>query len=45
MKFSMTPDGVIHDHFERHFEVIEHNSDLDEKLSLANEKLEQLRNL
>ena len=45
MKFSMTPDGVIHDHFERHFEVIEHNSDLDEKLSLADEKLEQLRNL
>ena len=38
MKFSMTPDGVIHDHFERHFEIIEHNSELDEKLALADKK-------
>ena len=41
----MTPDGVIHDHFERHFEVIKHDSDLDKKLSLADRKLEQLRKL
>lgn len=45
MKFSMTPDGVIHDHFERHFEIIEHNSELDEKLALADKRLEQLRKL
>ncbi len=45
IKYSMTPDGVIHDHFERHFEVIKHDSDLDKKLSLADRKLEQLRKL
>lgn len=44
-KFSMTPDGVIHDHFERHFEMINHNPDLDAKLSLGSEKLELLKKL
>ena len=44
-KFSMTPDGVIHDHFERHFETIKHSIELDRKLALADKRLEQLRNL
>lgn len=42
-KYSMSPDGEIHDHFEHAILTITHNEKLDEKLKAGNARLKELR--
>lgn len=42
-KYSMSPDGSIHDHFEHDILTIIHNQKIDEKLIAGNTRLKELR--
>ena len=44
-KYSMSPDGSIHDHFEHDINKITHDESLDEKLQAGRVRLQKLREL
>lgn len=44
-KYSMNPDGSIHDHFEHDINKITHDESLDEKLQAGRVRLQKLREL
>ena len=43
LKYSMTPTGEINSNFERHFDEIVKNEQLEKLLSVSKEKLDRLR--